>query len=120
MTAAAVGTYLLTATDGPTGCRGGQSVVIPESRDVPAADAGTDALLTCASPTQILSAGTPGMRAYAYAWTAPGPDALVGPTDGASAEAVAAGTYVLTVTDVDNGCSDSDDVTLREDLRPCR
>ena len=114
-TATAAGEYRLTVIDPATGCFDAQTVTVTDSYEAPVADAGADVTLNCLGPTPTLAAGVPGARRYTYAWTGPA-GGITGPQDRASATATAGGTYELTVTDADNGCSAEDRVEVLVDL----
>ncbi|QCX37144.1 DUF11 domain-containing protein [Aureibaculum algae] len=115
-TVSAAGTYTLTITDADNGCTATDTVVITEDIAAPTADAGTDAELTCLVTTLNLDAsGSSGQGALTYAWTT-----ADGTIDSGAATATptisAAGTYTLTITDADNGCTATDTVVITEDI----
>ncbi len=109
------GTYTLTITDADNGCTATDDVVITEDVTTPTANAGTDAELTCTTTTLTLdgSAST-GQGALTYAWTTS--DGTIDSGDDTAAPIISApGTYTLTITDADNGCTATDDVVITED-----
>ena len=77
-------------------------------------EAGLPGTITCANPALELLGATANDPAAAIAWTTED-GAFEGPTDVATAYATTAGTYVMTVTNLDNGCAASDEVVLTED-----
>ena len=107
------GTYTLTVT-GTNGCSVSLSVTVDQTADLPAVDAGTDETLTCAV-TDVMVGGTnsesgPGIT---YAWTDEnGMNLGSDPTLMVST----IGTYTLTVMDASNGCSNSEQVVVIEDV----
>ena len=115
-TISSAGTYTLTITDADNGCTATDSVLITEDVLAPTADAGTDAVLTCVVTTLNLDGtGSSGQGALTYAWTT-----ADGVIDSGAATATptisSAGTYTLTITDADNGCTATDTVVITEDV----
>ncbi len=108
------GTYTLTVTNTDNGCSDTDTVEVGQDGDFPDVEAGADQQLTC----EILEVQLDGSASaqgpnITYTWAGPGIDASneneVNPTVGQ------AGTYTLTVTNTDNGCSDSDTVEVGQD-----
>ena len=77
-------------------------------------EAGLPGTITCANPALDLLGATANDPAADIAWTTED-GAFEGPTDVATAYATAAGTYVMTVTNLHNGCTASDEVVMMED-----
>ena len=77
-------------------------------------EAGLPGTITCANPAPELLGATTNDPAAAIAWTTED-GAFEGATDVATAYATAAGTYVMTVTNLNNGCTASDEVVMMED-----
>ena len=99
----APGTYQLLVTDTINGCIQTASVVVSQNTILPQVDAGPDGLLTCVATSLNLSGwGSGGNLGILYAWSGPG---IVGSGDVPNPIVNAAGPYLLTVTDVYNGCS---------------
>ncbi len=111
-----VGTYLLTLTDGLTGCSSTDSTIVTSEMALPIADAGPDTSLTCTRTSLTIQAtAAPNLS---YSWYA-----LEGSIDSDSfqiaIEVSTPGTYVLQVTDTLNGCTQHDTVRISADtLRP--
>ena len=105
------GTYELTVT-GANGCSASGSVQVSEDVEPPAVSASASGELTCAVTEVRLSATVSGGRApYDVRWTDASGAAL-----GIGAITVdQPGTYTATATGA-NGCSDSDSVTVSQDL----
>ncbi len=102
------GTYALTVTDIATGCRATSTVTIPDDRLKPVVDAGPDRVIACGgAPAQLAGSATGGNGSlgYSHRWS---PAWLVADPTSPATTATAAGDYVLTVTDLANGCSASD------------
>lgn len=92
-----------------------QRVVVADTVAVPAS-AGLSGTLTCAEPTLELVAEVPPLEAASFAWTTEDGQLLSG-SDGPVAVAGAAGTYMLTLTNDQNGCQSSDAVTVQGDFQ---
>ena len=107
------GSYLLTVLDIDNGCVNMSEVAVTLNGNFPAADAGATAELTCSiTETTLGGSGDVGSE-FTYAWTTPdgeiiSNDSTLTPVVGAT------GTYTLTVTNQNNGCSTSDDVFISE------
>ena len=106
------GTYRLTVTDNGTGCESTDEVVVRSNADVPRADAGRDLIIGCNSPTVDVrgdnsSAGTQ----YSYSWTTTD-GSIVGGQNTPILTVNDAGTYTLTVTNTNTGCSSSDEAVV--------
>ena len=107
----AAGAYVLAVTDVANGCRAVDSVQVTAADARPSAriDAPEGTVLTCAAPALPLRAGGYDADAgYDLTWTLDG--AAVG--EEPELLAVAAGTYVLTVTDAASGCSAADTLAV--------
>ena len=78
-------------------------------------EAGLPGTITCANPALELLGATVNDPAAAIAWTTED-GAFEGATDVATAYATAGGTYVMTVTNLNNGCTSSDEVVMMEDI----
>jgi gliding motility-associated-like protein len=89
-------------------CRERDSVVVIEDRIFPIADAGADALLNCAQTTATLGGPLTSQGArYTQLWTTNTGNFLA-PTDQAFVQINGAGRYILTATDLINGCTARD------------
>jgi len=114
----AAGTYTLTITDSDNGCTATDDVVITADVTAPTANAGTDAELTCTTTSLVLSgsaSSTNSDASLSYSWTTADGNIVSGENT-ATPTIDAAGTYTLTVTDSDNGCTATDDVVITEDV----
>lgn len=112
-TVACPGVYTLTATDQQNGCTASSSMVVLSDTISPMAHAGSDQKIDCQTPVVTLdgSASAPPNQ-LAYSWTLVTGGHFVGPTDQPIAQADSAGIYLLTVTNVVNGCTDADTVEV--------
>ena len=79
----------------------------------PTANAGSNAVVSCANPTTTLT----GAGSGTYSWVASCGGNITSGSGNATPTVDAAGTYTLTVTNAD-GCIDSDIVTVSEDVTP--
>jgi hypothetical protein len=106
------GIFTLTVTDLANGCTDVDTVLVDDTVDEPAADAGPDQTLDCTAGTVTLTGSASGGNDSAgrtFRWE---PAAVVTNPDSAVTDATAAGTYTLTVTDLATGCSDTDTVEV--------
>ncbi len=105
------GRYFLEVRNAFNRCSAIDSVEITQELGVPTISFG-DSQIKCDSASLILEAFVdPAVGNYAYAWQGPG---ILGASDQSSAEVNQAGNYTLTVTNLDNGCTDSETVTVTE------
>jgi gliding motility-associated-like protein len=106
----APGVYTLAVTNSLNGCVATSSVTVPENIATPVVDAGATATLTCQTTSLALS-GANGGGPASYVWT------TVNGNIQSGANTLAPlvnqpGTYTLTATLTDNGCTASDFVTV--------
>ncbi len=104
------GLYSLLVVNSLTGCSATDEVLIGLDTIHPTANAGVDAEITCNSNTVVLT-GTGNPSNVDYTWTTINGDICAG-ANTPSPVACDAGTYILTVTTPENGCSDSDIVNV--------
>jgi len=110
----AAGTYILTATNALSGCTSTAEVVISQDTDFPMVNAGEDQLLGCATSSLVLSGSGSEGDSIAYLWTTENGNIVSG--DSTLMPTVdAAGTYMLTITNNNSGCTASDMVMVTED-----
>lgn len=108
----APGTYALTITNTANGCTATATVVVMEDTQAPPADAGPDGLLTCTDPVFTLTANN-GIAdpILEYLWqTANGN--IIGSPDSLTIQTAQAGTYNLTVSNTQNGCTSTATATI--------
>ncbi|MFN4256150.1 MAG: gliding motility-associated C-terminal domain-containing protein, partial [Saprospiraceae bacterium] len=108
------GVYELTVTDAANGCSKTALTTIELNVASPMAEANDDLLLTCTTNAVTLSSnGSTSGANIQYTWQGPGIDASnqnePGPT------VTVAGNYALVVTDLDNGCTDTDGMVVEAD-----
>ena len=108
------GSYTLTITDLSNGCSASLSVAVDENVQEPGADAGTDTELSCVEDNLALDGSVTGGAAnVSYLWETTNGNILSGATT-ASPLVNEPGVYQLTITNNDNGCSSTDEVTVTE------
>ncbi len=114
----AAGTYWLTITDNENGCVDSASVTITQDANVPIADAGATATLTCdVTSIQLDGSGSSANANITYLWTTPDGNIVSGEMT-LSPEIDSPGTYLLTVTDVANNCDAVSSVLINENTTP--
>ncbi len=114
----APGTYVLTVTDLSNGCTAVDSIVVFQDASLPIAVAVPDATLSCTQPVATLDgSGSDVGPDILYAWTSPDGNFLSGQFS-LTPVVDAPGTYVLTVTNVDNNCQASASVVVSDDTVP--
>ncbi|KAA3634247.1 MAG: hypothetical protein DWQ02_11720 [Bacteroidetes bacterium] len=102
------GNYELLVTNTNNGCMNSLEVFVPIDTIAPVADAGDDFELDCYGNSLFLDGSNSSSgNNYAYEWTTSDGTILSG-NDGITPETDAAGVYTLVVTNIDNGCLDSD------------
>jgi gliding motility-associated-like protein len=114
----APGTYLLTVTNQQNGCTATASTAVAGSATPPGVVVTPAALLTCTAPAILLdgSASSSGSQ-FIYQWTSTGGNIVSGgnsPTPLVDAP----GTYTLTISNSQNGCTASATVTVQQDTTP--
>lgn len=103
----AAGTYTLYVSNQATGCTGNASVQITEDLLPPNADAGSTAILNCGTTSILLDGSLSDTGAgFSYQWGTLNGNILNG-DNMISPEVNAPGTYTLTVTNTNNGCTQS-------------
>ncbi|MBK8566730.1 MAG: gliding motility-associated C-terminal domain-containing protein [Saprospiraceae bacterium] len=112
------GTYTLTVTNNSNGCSQSDNTIVTENNTPPAAEAGTPATITCASPQATLDgAGSSTGTGITYLWTTTNGNIVSGATT-LTPVVNGGGTYTLTVTNNGNGCSQSDNTIVTENNTP--
>lgn len=118
-TTISTGDFSLILTDSSNGCADTATVTIGMDFTLPNADAGPDDSLTCTvSSLQVGGSGTSIGPEFTYEWTASPGGAFLSPTNQPTADINASGSYLLTVTDTTNGCTDSDFTIIQYDETP--
>jgi hypothetical protein len=109
------GTYTLLVTNMETGCTATSAVTLSQSTTVPAADAGPSKTIFCGTASLILDGSLSGTGpGIMYAWSTANGNILQGENTLAP-EINAPGTYTLVVSNTQNGCSSTAQVTVGQD-----
>lgn len=117
----AAGIYVIVVTDPNNGCSGTDTVVVVADTVAPVVNAANTTpplVVTCATPSVIMGGdGTSVGPDYTYQWTVVNGSGATVPTpnDIFTAEATSAGSYILTVRDVTNGCIGMDTAIVTAD-----
>lgn len=102
------GQYTLTVTNQTTGCSNESIVEVLEDIDVPNIDAGGDLFIPC--DANVVQANGSSTTANAeFSWTGPG---IASGANTSNPTIDGAGTYVLTVTDPSNGCTNTESIEV--------
>nr|MCU0347980.1 hypothetical protein [Saprospiraceae bacterium] len=105
------GTHIVTATDG-NGCQATASVNIMSNTTAPVANAGQPVGLSCGSATASLNGSGSSVGAdFQYLWTTINGNIVSG-ANTLNPVVNETGTYTLTVTNLSNGCTASDETTV--------
>ncbi|MBL7826952.1 MAG: hypothetical protein JNJ57_10005, partial [Saprospiraceae bacterium] len=115
-TATLPGNYNLTVTDALNGCTASDFAVVGENVTAPAAEAGSDLVITCANSAvgvTISSTGSSTGNGISYLWSGNG--ITPGNQNQANPTVLVPGPYTLVVTDAANGCTSSDVMTVDQD-----
>jgi gliding motility-associated-like protein len=106
------GVYVLQVLDTTSGCAGLDTVWVSENVQAPALSLDADAVLTCQVNEVMIGSEVSGSTGpYAYFWST-GTGFINGPADQPAIQAASAGTYLLEVTDLSNGCVASGQVEV--------
>lgn len=110
------GTYVLTITNQDNNCLSQDTVLIDQNLDMPVSDAGNPSELNCLIEDLNLdgSNSTAGIE-ITYEWTTPNGNILSG-SDSTIAAINAPGTYQLVVLNTENGCVDTSQVVITQDI----
>ncbi|MCB0759579.1 MAG: hypothetical protein KDC01_14035, partial [Flavobacteriales bacterium] len=106
----AAGSYTVDITDAH-GCTLQLSVTIGSS-GTPGANAGADKVITCTTGNQVMLNGSSPTGGVSYAWTASGGGHIASGANTATPYVDAAGTYTLVVTNIQTGCTSTDEATV--------
>ncbi len=111
------GTYVLTITNQNNNCVSEDTVVIGQNLDMPLADAGNPAELNCLTDTLLLSGSNSSIgNEISYEWSTADGNILSG-NDSLIVEIDAPGTYQLVVLNTLNGCVDTSEVSISQDIQ---
>ncbi len=110
------GLYVLNVVDLLNGCTASTTQLVEDLIAFPIVEAGDDQELNCATASLTLDGtGSQTTGTLVYEWTSLPAGGISGPTDQVTATAQAPGMFILTITDLDNDCVNSDTVFVTED-----
>jgi hypothetical protein len=109
------GTYTLTVTNPANGCTASATKVVTQNITPPNLSpiSPSAATLTCASPSVTLT-GSSSTTGVSYSWSGPNSYTATGTT----AVVTAQGSYILTVTDPSNGCTNTTTAAISQNFTP--
>ncbi|MFN0033655.1 MAG: choice-of-anchor L domain-containing protein, partial [Saprospiraceae bacterium] len=109
------GNYTLVITNTDNGCTSAQTVPVAQNIQAPPSDAGPDVLLNCYTP-QLPIGGTnnPSGTNFSFNWIDPG--GIVSGWNTLTPIVAGGGTYILIVTNMDNGCTSTDPMEVTTDF----
>ncbi len=112
------GVYRLSIFNPVNSCVSTDSVIVREDRRPPVADAGIDGEITCAATSVVLdgSKSSQGSQFFKQ-WFSPNGDILSGANQ-ANPVVVSPGVYMLTVLNLENGCTNEDKVEVGLNVKP--
>ena len=111
----APGNYELVVTDSTNGCFATDLLIVDINTNPPTADAGSPDVINCNQPILILDGSLSSMgNIYEYEWTTGDGNILSGENT-LSPQIDSVGTYILEVTNMENGCTNFSFVTIASD-----
>ncbi len=112
------GTYELLVTNSSNSCTATADVAVMASTDLPSLDLANSATMTCLTNTIVLDAsGSESGATIEYLWSTTDGSIVAGETT-TMLEIDAVGTYQFVVTNTQNGCSSSSEVTVDAPVIP--
>lgn len=110
------GTYILSVTKTATGCVSTAAIQVQQDISAPALSIATPAKITCTVNQVQLNASSTAAAA-SYAWSTGGTGTIrPGDTNVSNPVVLSAGTYTVTVTDLNNQCTTLGNVTVSSDI----
>ena len=109
------GTYLLTVTDTNNGCQSTAEVNISQDIDAPTANAGPAYQLDCINTNVTLNGSSSSGNNISYLWSTTNGQIISG-ANGPNPIVDQAGTYLLTVTNLNNGCQNTASVDISQNV----
>jgi len=105
------GTYTLTITNLDNNCQSTDQVVVSSDANLPNVDAGADQTIDCTNTTAMLQGTTSTTGNLMYEWTTSDGNIISG-MNSLNPIVDSNGTYTLTITNLDNNCTASDNVLV--------
>lgn len=116
ITVSAPGRYVVEVYNSANGCKASQEVFVNDIRQDPHVDAGPDALMLCSDDGVKSITGFSNTTNVSYMWSSPtGGVILTNPPTSATIQVGSVGTYLLTVTDLTNDCTSTDEIIITPD-----
>ena len=106
------GTYEINVINGISGCSVSQSITVEEDVNFPLVSIEDPEVLTCLLTQTTIQANAAGATGLTFNWTTV--DGNIINENGAELEVDQAGTYNLTISNVDNGCEESFEIQVLE------
>lgn len=113
-TAEQAGQYTLLVTDTITTCTAQAQITVMDNLTPPGAEAGAGDLITCEDETATLSASSPTTDPLSYFWQAIEDGNIASDPNQANITVDAGGLYEVLITNLENGCSQTDTVRVDE------
>jgi SprB repeat/Calx-beta domain len=112
------GVYQLVVTNSNNGCTATSTVTVISDANIPIAEAGPSQQLTCAITNVALNGtgSSSGSNQFEYLWTASNGGTILGGASTLQPIVGSTGTYTLQVTNISNGCSNTDQVIVTENI----
>lgn len=114
----AAGQYTLLVTDLDNGCTATSTVLVQNDANAPTAAIGQPAVLTCAVTQLTLPGSGSTGPSFSSAWAASGGGNIVSGSGTFTPSVNAPGTYTLTVTNAQNGCTATAVATVSQNITP--
>lgn len=109
------GTYIITVTSATTGCKNTASIQVQQDTVIPSLSLATPAKITCTVNQVKLAASTTSTN-VSYAWATSGTGTIKpGDANVSNPVVLSAGTYTVTLTNLDNQCIKTGNVTVLAD-----
>lgn len=109
------GTYTLTVTNPSNGCTASDQVDVLADANIPNASIGATSDLDCNTTSTTIN-GSSSTSGVSFSWSTSGGGNIVSGGSSATPTIDAPGTYVMTVTDLGNGCTNTANITIAEDI----
>jgi gliding motility-associated-like protein len=110
------GDYILIVTDPLNGCSNNNNFTVIEDITTPVVVVTTPLVVNCVDSIVILDGTNSDQGSnFTYAWTNSGTGVIIGTADADFDSTSTSDTYTLTVTNTDNGCTNSEDITVTMD-----
>jgi len=108
------GTYVVVVTDPTTGCTNSASVLVVQNKTIPNISTNGNATIGCNGNNITISANST-TSGVGFNWSGPG---IVSGNISSSPIVNSAGVYVVTITDLSNGCTNTDSVLVNYTAPP--